>query len=175
LNNTEYRTSTSVSSEINRLIREIDKHRATASDFYEELLGHASFFKTSKEGSDGIDEKKRRFKRMGVILEELKEEYWDLSDLLLELNGIEILESELAEEGVRISKELIDYLNQMEPVIRNAHKSLRSSELRNSWSDLYDSFKKGKFFALDEVLQKLFSEINTLSDQFRDLRQKRIM
>jgi len=157
------------------LVRDIDKHRAIASDFYEELLGHASFFKSSKEGSNDSDERKRRFKRMGVILEELKEEYWEICDLILELNGVELFESKSTEEGLRISRELIEFLTQLEPTVRNAHKTLRSNELGTVGSDLLSSIKNQKFFTLNEVLQNIFTEINALSEQFKDLRQKRIM
>lgn len=175
MNNTEYRTSTSVSSEINRLVRDIDKHRAIASDFYEELLGHASFFKSSKEGSNGSDERKRRFKRMGVILEELKEEYWEICDLILELNGVELFESKLTEEGLKISRELIDFLTQLEPAVRNAHKTLRTNKLGTAGADLLSIIENQKFFTLNEVLQNIFNEISALNEQFKDLRQKRIM
>ena len=104
MNNTEFRTSTSIASEINRLVRDIENQRAVASDFYEELLTHTSYLKASTNESDSVDERKRRFKRISVLLDELKEQFWDLTELLMELNGIEILESDLLEQGTRLSR-----------------------------------------------------------------------
>ncbi|MHA2216652.1 MAG: hypothetical protein ACXACY_11975, partial [Candidatus Hodarchaeales archaeon] len=84
MNNTEYRTSTSVFSQMNRMVREIENQRAISSDFYEELRKHASIL--ADGSSDDALNNKQRFKRIGVIIEELKERYWDLTDLLTELS-----------------------------------------------------------------------------------------
>ena len=157
------------------MVREIDHIRANTSDFYEELLAHASYFKTSLNGSESTDEIKRRFKRIGVILDELKEQYWDLTDLLTELNGIEILKSNLPEQGTKLSRELVSILKQMEPTVRNAHKSLRSNELGPVDNDLYSIIGNKKFPELNEVLVKLIIEIEQRSSQLKDLRQKRIL
>ena len=175
MNNTEFRTSTSIASEINRLVREIDHIRAITSDFYEELLAHVSYLKTSTSGSDSTDEKKRRFKRIGVLLEELKEQYWDLTELLTELNGFQILKSDLPEQGTKLSRNLVQTLKQMEPTVRNAHKSLRSNELSPVDNDLYSVIDSKKFSELNEVLIKLIVEIEQRSSQLEDLRQKRIL
>ncbi|MFX1285227.1 MAG: hypothetical protein ACFFB5_16360 [Promethearchaeota archaeon] len=175
MNNTEFRTSTSIASEINRLVRELENRRTFASDFYEELRSHASYLKATTIGSDSVDEKKRRFKRIGVLLEELKENYWDITDLLMELNGIEILTSDLLERGTQLSRDLVLALKQMEPIARNTYKSLRSNELRSVGNDLHTVVENKKFFELDEVLNKLFIEIGHRSSQLEDLRQKRIL
>ncbi len=175
MNNTEFRTSTSVASEINRLVREIDHIRAITSDFYEELLAHVSYLKTSTSGSDSTDEKKRRFKRIGVLLEELKEQYWDLTELLTELNGFQILKSDLPEKGTKLSRNLVQILKQMEPTVRNAHKSLRSNELGSVGNDLSFVIENKKFFELNDVLNKLIVEIGQRSSQLENLRQKRIL
>jgi hypothetical protein len=175
VNNTEYRTSTSASSEIKRLKREIETHRALASDFYEELKTHISYLRTSEGSSGGVDEKKGRFKRIGVILEELKEEYWNLTDLLLEFNGIEILDNQLPEVGIRLVRDLIGILNEMDPTVRNTHKSLRFTKFSSVGTDLYSMANNRKFNELNEVLSKLSTEIKTISDQLEDLKQKRIL
>ena len=175
LNDTEFRASTSISSELNRLIREIETKNAVTSDFYEELQTLVSYLTTSDSKSESIDEKKQRLKRIGLIVEELKEKYWDLTDLLTELTGIEILKSNLAEEGNQISRELIGVLKQMEPSIRNAYKSLRSSELGSMEKDLDELVHDNRFSKLNEVLKELFSKIETLSTQIEDLKQKRIL
>ncbi len=175
MNNTEFRTSTSVASEIHRLVREIDHIRAITSDFYEELLAHVSYLKTSLDGSESTDEIKRRLKRIGVLLDELKEQYWDLTDLLTELNGIEILKSNLPEQGIKLSRELVDILKQMEPTVKNAHKSLRSNVLGPRDNDLYSVIGNNKFPELNEVLIKLLIDIEQRSSQLKDLRQKRIL
>ncbi|MHA2243379.1 MAG: hypothetical protein ACXADY_00260 [Candidatus Hodarchaeales archaeon] len=175
MNNTEFRTSTSIASEINRLIREIENRRALASDFYEELRTHASYLKTTTSRSEGVDEKKRKFKRIGVLLEELKEQYWELSDLLMDLNGIEILESDLLKRGTQLSRDLVGVLKQMEPIVRNAYKSLRSNELGSAGNDLYLVIENKNFFELNEVLNKLIVEIDQKSSQLENLRQKRIL
>lgn len=175
MDNTEFRTSTSIASEINRLVREMKKHCAVISDFYEELKAHASYLKTSINRSDSKDEKKHRFKRIGVLLEELKEQYWDLSDLLTDLNGIEIIESNLPEQATQLSRSLVGILKQMEPIVRNAFKSLHSNELGSVGNNLYSVVENKKFFELNEVLTKLFSEIDQRSSQLEDLRQKRIL
>jgi hypothetical protein len=175
LNDTEFRASNSISSELNRLIREIENKNAVTSDFYEELQTHVLYLTTSDSRSDSIDEKKQRLKRIGLIIEELKEKYWDLTDLLTELTGIEILKSSLAEKGNQISRELIGVLKQMEPSIRNAYKSLRSSELGSIETDLDEFVNDNRFSKLNEVLKELFSEIETVSTQIEDLKQKRIL
>ncbi len=175
MNNTEFRTSTSIASEISRLLREIENHRAFASDFYEELKAHVSSLKTSINRSDGVDEKKQRIKRIGVLLEELKEQYWDLVDLLTELSGIEILESNLTEQGTQLSRDLVQSLTQMESTLRNTYKSLHSNELGSVGNDLYSNVENKKFLELDEVLTELLTEINQRSSQLEDLRQKRIL
>ena len=175
MNNTEFRTSTSVASEINRLVRDIENQRAVASDFYEELLTHTSYLKASTSESDSVDERKRRFKRISVLLDELKEQFWDLTELLMELNGIEILESDLLEQGTRLSRELVIAVKQMEPTVRNAYKSLRSNEFGSFSNDLPLSVENKKFLELNEVLKRLFVEIDQRSSQLEDLRQKRIL
>ena len=175
MNNTEFRTSTSIASEISRLLREIENRRAVASDFYEELKAHISYLKASINGSESVDERKSRFKRIGVLLEELKEHYWDLTDLLTELNGIEILKSNLPEQGTKLSRELVEILKQMEPTVRNAHKSLHSNVLGPVDNDLYSVIGNKKFPELNEVLIKLLVEIEQRSSQLEDLRQKRIL
>ena len=157
------------------MVREIENHRAVASDFYEELRTHASYLKDTTSGSDGVDEKKRKFKRIGVLLEELKEQYWDLSDLLMDLNGMEILESDLLKRGTQLSRDLVGVLKQMEPFVRNAYKSLRSNELGSVGNDLSFVIENKKFFELNEVLNKLIVEIGQRSSQLENLRQKRIL
>ena len=127
----------------------------------------------SDGASDGIDEKKRRFKRIGVILEELSDNYWDLSDLLAELEGIEILESNLPELGTQLSRDLIRIIKEMGFTIKNAHKSLRSNELGPVTTDLYSIISNKKFGELDTVLKRLSSDIDT--NKLKDLRQKRIL
>ncbi|MFX0150666.1 MAG: hypothetical protein ACFFAJ_07810 [Candidatus Hodarchaeota archaeon] len=174
MNNTDYRTSTSISSEIYRMMRDIENNRALTSDFYEELRTHVKYLKTFKKGGPaGLDEKKNRFKRIGVLLEELKEKYWDLADLLIDLEGIEILESSLPERGTHLSREIIELLKQMEPTLRNAHKSLRSSELGPVTKDLYSMLNNSKFSELNEVLKNLSTEID--KNKLEDLKQKRIL
>ncbi|UCG89825.1 MAG: hypothetical protein JSU57_05030 [Candidatus Heimdallarchaeota archaeon] len=173
MNNTEFRTSTSIASEINRLVRQLENLRTIASDFYEELQTHASYFKASTNRSDDTYEKKRRFKRIGVLLEELKEHYWDITDLLMDLNGIEILTSDLLEQGTQLSRDLVLALKEMDPIVRNAYKSLRSSELVGN--DLHTVVENRKFSELNEVLDKLVVEIKHRSSQLEDLRQKRIL
>lgn len=175
MNNTEFRTSTSIASEITRLVRELENHRTIVSDFYEELRTHASYLRASTNGADSVDEKKRRFKRIGVLLEELKEHYWDITDLLMELNGIEILASDLLERGTQLSRGLVLALKQMEPIVRNSYKSLRSNELGSVDNDLHTVIENKKFSDLDEVMDKLFIEIDKRSSQLEDLRQKRIL
>ncbi|MFW9905396.1 MAG: hypothetical protein ACFFFH_13730 [Candidatus Thorarchaeota archaeon] len=175
MNNTEFRTSTSIASEITRLLREIENHRAFASDFYEELKAHASNLKISINRSNSVDEKKQRIQRIGVLLEELKEQYWDLVDLLTDLSGIEILESNLAEQGTQLCRDLVRNLTQMESTIRNTYKSLHSNELGSVGNDLDSIVKNSKFLQLNEVLTELFDEINQRSNQLEDLRQKRIL
>ncbi|MFX0122650.1 MAG: hypothetical protein ACFFAE_03375 [Candidatus Hodarchaeota archaeon] len=175
MNNTEFRTSTSIASEISRLLREIENHRAVASDFYEELKAHVSYLKTSINRSESVDERKHRFKRIGVILEELREQYWDLVDLLTDLSGIEILESNLPEQGTQLSHDLVRNLTQMESTVRNTYKSLHSNELGSISNDLYSIAENKKFSKLNEVLTELFNEISQRSNQLEDLRQKRIL
>jgi uncharacterized coiled-coil protein SlyX len=175
LNNTEFRTSTSIASEITRLLREIENHRAFASDFYEELKAHVSNLKISIDRSNSVDEKKQRIKRIGVLLEELREQYWDLVDLLTELSGIEILESNLPEKGTQLSQNLVRDLTEMESTLRNTYKSLHSNELGSVGNDLYSIVKNSKFLELNEVLTELFIEIDQRSSQLEDLRQKRIL
>lgn len=175
MNNTEFRTSTSIASEITRLLREIENHRAFASDFYEELMAQVSNLKISIDRSNSVDEKKQRIKRIGVLIEELREQYWDLVDLLTELSGIEILENNLAEKGTQLARNLVKNLTQMESTLRNTYKSLHSNELGSVGDDLYSNVKNRKFSELNEVLTELIVEINQKSGQLEDLRQKRIL
>jgi hypothetical protein len=176
LTNTEFRASTSISSEINRLVREIETHRAEASYFYEELRTHASNLKTSGRDSDGMDEKKHRLKRIGVLLDELKDQYWNLNELLSELSGFDqILESKLPEKGIKLSHDLVGVLKQIEPSVRNASKALRTDELGSAGTDLLSVIEDSKFFELNEVLIKLVAEIDDYSKQLKLLKQKRIL
>jgi hypothetical protein len=154
-------------------MRDIENQRAQTSDFYEELRAHTSYLKTFIRDSDGDEEKKRRFKRIGVILDELIERYWDLCDLLSELDGVELLESDLPERGAELSREIIVILKAMGPKISNAHKSLRSSELGASAADLFSIVNNTKFFELNEVLKNLSKEIDM--KKLEDLKQKRIL
>ncbi|NHJ00502.1 MAG: hypothetical protein EAX86_00090 [Candidatus Heimdallarchaeota archaeon] len=174
MTNIEFRTSTSIFSEINRLVHDIESHRALASDFYEELTAHVAHLKDNAK-SEGVAEKKRLFKRIGVILEELQEHYWSLMDLLTELGGIEILDTKLPEIGAKLSRDLIDNLKEMESSIRNAYKTLHSIELGESGADLESILEEKTFFQLNEVLKELFVEIDNQSDHLENLRQKRIL
>jgi hypothetical protein len=122
-----------------------------------------------------VDEKKQRIKRIGVLLEELREHYWDLVDLLTDLGGIEILESNLAEQGTQLCRDLVKNLTQIESTLRNTYKSLHSNELGSVGNDLDSIVKNRKFLKLNEVLTELFVEINQRSSQLEDLRQKRIL
>lgn len=175
MNNTEFRTSTSIASEITRLLREIENHRAFASDFYEELKAHVSNLKISIDRSNSVDEKKQRIKRIGVLIEELREQYWDLVDLLADISGIEILESNLAEKGTQLARNLVKNLTLIESTLRNTYKSLHSNELGSVGNDLYSIVENRKFPELNEVLTELIVEINQRSGQLEDLRQKRIL
>lgn len=175
LNNTEFRASTSISSEINRLVRGIESHRAEASVFYEELRTLVSNLKSPDKGADGVDEKKRRFKRIGVLLDELKEEYWNLNDLLLELIGFEVLEHSLPDKGTELSNDLVGILKQIEPSVRNASKALHDEDLGSAGSNLNSIIGDPKFFELNEVLIKLVSEIDQSYDKLKQLKQKRIL
>jgi ATP-dependent exoDNAse (exonuclease V) beta subunit len=175
LNNTEFRASTSISSEINRLVRGIESHRAEVSGFYEELRTLTSNLKSSVKGADGMDEKKRRFKRIGVLLDELREEYWNLNDLLLELIGFEVLESSLHEKGTELSNDLVGILKQLEPSVRNASKALHDEDLGSAGSNLNSIIEDSKFYELNEVLIKLVSEIDQSYDKLKQLKQKRIL
>ena len=175
MNNTEYRTSTSIYSEMNRMVREIEDRRALSSDFYEELRTHASKLADANGSSDDGLDKKQRFKRIGVIIDELRERYWDLTDLLAEISGIEIMESPLPTQATQLSREIIDILKQMEPTVRNAHKSLRSNELGTVVKDLLVVVENKKFHELDSILIQLSEEIDSISEKLEDLRQKRIM
>jgi hypothetical protein len=158
---------------MNRMVREIENRRAISSDFYEELRTHASVL--ADGSSDDNQSKKQRFKRIGVIIEELQERYWDLTDLLTELSGIEILESSLPHQAVQLSGEMINVLKQMEPTVRNAHKSLRSNELGVVVTDLLTVVENPKFQEFDTVLIQLVKDIDKISGKLEDLRQKRIM
>jgi len=158
---------------MNRMLREIENRRAISSDFYEELRTHASVL--ADRSSDDGQSKKHRFKRIGLIIEELKERYWDLTDLLTELTGIEILESPLPHQAAQLSGEIIDILKEMEPTVRNAHKSLRSNELGVVVTDLLTVVENPKFQELNGVLIQLGKEIDNISGKLEDLRQKRIM
>ena len=157
------------------MVREIENQRANSSDFYEELRTHASILAdTNGSSDDGLDNK-QRFKRIGVIIEELKERYWELADLLSELSGFELMESPLSLQATRLSQEIIIALKQMEPTVRNAHKSLRSAELGSVVIDLQSVVENKKFHELDEVLIRLSEEIEAISGKLEDLRQKRII
>ncbi len=158
---------------MNRMLREIENRRAISSDFYEELRTHASVL--ADGSSDDDQSKKQRFKRIGFIIEELKERYWDLTDLLTELSGIEILENPLPQQATQLSGEIIEILKQMEPTVRNAHKSLRSNELGVVVTDLKTVVENPKFEELNGVLIQLGKEIDDISGKLEDLRQKRIM
>ena len=158
---------------MNRMLREIENRRAISSDFYEELRTHASVL--ADRSSDDGQSKKHRFKRIGLIIEELKERYWDLTDLLTQLSGIQILESPLTNEANLLSSNMIDILKQMEPTVRNAHKSLRSNELGVVVTDLLTIVENPKFEELNDVLIRLGKEIDKISGKLEDLRQKRIM
>ena len=158
---------------MNRMVREIEDRRATSSDFYEELRTHASVLADGST-NDGLD-KKQRFKRIGVIIEELKERYWELTDLLAEISGIEIIQSSLLEVATQLSQEIIEVLKHMEPTVRNAHKSLRSNELGTVVTDLVSVVENKKFYDLNKVLVQLSEKIAEDSGKLEDLRQKRIM
>ncbi|MHA2074993.1 MAG: hypothetical protein ACW97X_10265 [Candidatus Hodarchaeales archaeon] len=176
MTNTEFRASTSISSEINRLVHEIEGHRAEASYFYEELRTHASSLRSSERDSDRMEEKKRRLKRIGVLLDELKDQYWNLNDLLSELGGFDqILESKLPKKGIQLSRDLVGVLKQIEPSVRNASKALRTDDLGSAGTDLLSIIEDSKFFELNEVLIKLVSEIDNYSSQLKLLKQKRIL
>ena len=157
------------------MVREIEDRRALASDFYEELRTHASKLAAANGSSDDGLDKKQRFKRIGVIIDELRERYWDLTDLLAEISGIEIMESSLPSQATQLSGEIIDILQHMEPTVRNAHKSLRSNELGTVVKDLLTVVENRKFRELDSVLIQLSEEIDSISEKLEDLRQKRIM
>ncbi len=173
MNNTEFRTTSSAASELNRLMREIENHRVLTSDFYEELRTHVEFLKASEGASDDIEAKKQRFKRIGVLIDELVENYWDLVDLLTELEGIEILENRLLTQGTELNHDLIQIIKELGPKIKNAHKSLRTNELGPVTEDLYSIISNEKFGELNTVLKRLSSEIDTST--LKDLRQKRIL
>ena len=175
LNNTEFRASTSISSEINRLVRGIESHRAEASVFYEELRTLASNLKSSDKGAAGMDEKKRRFKRIGVLLDELREEYWNLNDVLLELIGCQVLETSLLEKGTELCHDLVKILKQIEPSVRNASKALHDEDLGSAGSNLNSIVENSKFYELNEVIVKLVSEIDQSDDKLKQLKQKRIL
>jgi hypothetical protein len=154
-------------------MRDIENQRAISSDFYEELCVHTTNLKTSeKEGSGSLEERKNRFKRIGVLLDELQEIYWDLTDLLTELEGIEILETNLPEKGIQLSRALIQLLKQMGPTVSNAHKSLRSSELGSLVTDLYIGVNDSKFKELDDILKNL---LNIDRSKLVYLKHKRIL
>jgi hypothetical protein len=155
------------------MVREIEDRRAISSDFYEELRTHASVLADGST-NDGLD-KKKRFKRIGVLIEELKERYWELTDLLSEISGIEIIESSLPETATQLSQEIIEILKQMEPTVRNAHKSLRSNELGTVVTDLVSVVENRKFLDLNNILVQLSEKIAEDSGKLEDLRQKRIM
>jgi hypothetical protein len=157
------------------MVREIEDRRAISSDFYEELRTHASILADTNGSSDDGLNKKERFKRIGVIIDELKERYWDLTDLLAELSGIEIMESPLPQQANQLSQEIIGILKQMEPTVRNAHKSLRSNELGTVVTDLVAVVENSKFHELDRILVELALEIDAQSGKLENLRQKRIM
>jgi hypothetical protein len=155
------------------MVREIEDRRASTSDFYEELRTHASVLadgSTTKE----LD-KKQVFKRIGVIIDELKERYWELTDLLAEVSGIEIIQSSLPDTATQLSHEIIEILKQMEPTVRNAHKSLRSNELGTVATDLVSVVENKKFIDLNNILVQLSEKIAEDSGKLEDLRQKRIM
>jgi len=155
-------------------MRDIENHRIITSDFYEELRKHTANLKASeKEGSGSLEDRKKRFKRIGVILDELQEIYWDLTDLLTELEGIEILETSLPERGTHLSRALIQLLKQMGPTVSNAHKSLRSSELGSLVTDLYTGVNDAKFEELDDVLKNLSTDIDKSKLEY--LKHKRIL
>ena len=158
---------------MNRMLREIENRRAISSDFYEELRTHASVL--ADRSSDDGQSKKHRFKRIGLIIEELKERYWDLTDLLTEISGIEILVSPLPQKASGLTTEIIGVLKEMEPTVRNAHKSLRSNELGLVGTDLKTIVENHKFEELNDVLIKLREEIDNMGDKLEDLKQKRIM
>ncbi|MHA2307448.1 MAG: hypothetical protein ACXACU_18870, partial [Candidatus Hodarchaeales archaeon] len=117
-----------------------------------------------------------RLKRIGVLLDELKDQYWNLNDLLSELGGFDqILESKLPRKGVQLSRDLVGVLKQIEPSVRNASKALRTDDLGSAGTDLLSIIEDSKFFELNEVLIKLVSEIDNYSSQLKLLKQKRIL
>jgi hypothetical protein len=122
-----------------------------------------------------MDEKKRRFKRIGVLLDELKEEYWNLNELISELDGFQILDSKLPSRGTKLSQDLIGILNRIEPSVRNASKALHTDELGSAGTNLYSIIENSKFFELNEVLTKLVFKIDGYSNQLKQLKQKRIL
>ena len=155
-------------------MRDIENQRIITSDFYEELRQHTTKLKASeKEGSGSLEERKKQFKRISVLLDDLQEIYWDITDLLTELEGIEILETNLPERGIQLSRALIQLLKQLGPTVSNAHKSLRSSELGSLVTDLYIGVNDSKFKELDDVLRNLSTKIDKSKLEY--LKHKRIL
>ncbi|MFW9779136.1 MAG: hypothetical protein ACFFE8_09810 [Candidatus Heimdallarchaeota archaeon] len=173
MNDTEYRVSTSVSAEIKRLMRNIETYRAQTSDFYEELRKHAAYLKAFSEG-DGIEAKKA-LERINVIVNELIDQYWELNESLVALEGVEFLESTLPGAGAQLSRDIIQILKQMEPTLQNAHKSLHSNTF-SGIAEIYTVINNKKFSHLDDVLKKLSTVIDQRAIRKLDhLRQKRII
>jgi hypothetical protein len=173
MKSTEYRVSTSVSAEIKRLMRDIETHRAQTSDFYEELRKHASFLKVFGEG-DG-NEAKKALERINVLVNELRDQYWDLNEALMTLEGVEFLESDLPQLGAQLSREIIQILKQIGPALHNAHKSLHSNTF-SGMTEIYSVVNNKKFSHLDDVLKQLSTAIDRQAIRKLDhLRQKRII
>lgn len=174
MNDTEYRVSTSVSLYVSRLMHDIEAHRVHTSDFYEELRKHAAFLKAFGEG-DGTEARKKALERINVLVNELRDQYWDLNEALVALGGVEFLESELPQLGIQLSREIIQILKQMRPTLQNAHKSLHSKTF-SGMTEIYSIVNIKKFTHLDDVLKELSTVIDRRAiRKLEHLRQKRII
>jgi hypothetical protein len=126
-------------------------------------------------GKEDGTEAKKVLERINVLVNELRDQYWDLSEALVALEGVEFLESDLPQLGAHLSREIIQILKEMEPKLQNAHKSLHSNTFSGT-REIYSVINNNKFSRLNDVLKKLATVIDRRAIRKLDLlRQKRII
>ena len=143
---------------MNRMVREIENQRAISSDFYEELRTHASVL--ADGSSEGDLSKKQRFKRIGVIIEELKEIAPNNLYILKDFLHVTFKEIAFLPEKFD-SSVYLDYISRINKAIKKIEPfKLQVTGINNFPNVIFAQVfsKDNKLFKFHKIMEKDFPE-----------------
>lgn len=181
MNNSEFRQQSSLSYELNRFFEDITSLRSRYLESYDELTSNARYLQELSKKSEKDNDGKKRFKYVSGLIDSFQSQLWEINEALLSLQGFEVIEhTHLPGKGEKISRQLIDILDDMKPRLHNLMKVWKLNpdddlEFLKVETNLCELCDNEKFNIMKDILLEIINDLELHRPQLKALKQKKII